>query len=115
VIERILSLLFVFAFVGCSALKSAEPVKWPDAVQCVPDTTELVAEVSQVLLDGGSVTDKLTELARKHTPKAVVCVVDLLLQKWPAPGAAASPQRAQGVEAGQKFLSEVGTRVTAPE
>jgi hypothetical protein len=111
-----LCLFFTVCVCACSALGGAvEPVKWPDVVQCVPDATELVGEVSEVLLGGEQVADKLTDLARKHSPKTVVCVVNMLISKWQAPGASASPQRAQGAEAGAKFLSEIGTQVAAPE
>lgn len=93
---------------GCQQLQVPD---WPEVVECGPDVSDLVSVVSRVLLGQGDVVSELTQLAGTHGYDTVACLVDQLRSDWTESGAAASPERARGVQRAGAFLAEVGTRV----
>ena len=92
----------------------AENVDWPKAVQCVADDIpDIISEVSQVLLKGGTEKD-WTDLARRKGPEAIgdlLCATEQIVHDWSAPGAATSPEAIRGLENAQKYLAATGTKI----
>jgi len=131
--EVVLRLVVLSSLVACGVFTSqpdpvspaGEPsgeVTWPELVQCGPDAHEIIGTVSRVLLDDGPINQsdlgtnaiaELEDLARKHGPETVACMVDLLIKDWTSVGAAASPERVGAANRGANFLRTVGTKVEA--
>ena len=110
----------LLALVGCLGTgKPDDPVIWPGLVECVPTEPilALVADVTDNLLsgDGLEISDEgrreFEDLARKHTPDAVACAVELALQGFSRQAAAGDADMMSAGIRGRDFLQDVGTRV----
>jgi len=104
--------LFVF---GLSALTGigchpAGTLNWPKAVECLPPVESVIGSVAETLLGGGSPKQALEDLARVHGTQTIVCAVERLRSDWTAPGAAASPERLDGVKKAEEFLRDVDSK-----
>jgi len=102
-------LLLAATFSACHT--GMTKVNWPELARCGPGIEDIIGSVSEVLLNKGAVRTELENLARVHGTTTVVCAVERLRSDWMAPGAAASPERVEGVQRATAFLDEVGTRV----
>lgn len=85
-------------------------VDWPKVAKCAPGVEDVIGIVSRVLFGSGDVKTELAEVAREYGQEAVVCAVNTLQNKFTAPGAASSPERAHASERAAAFLDEVGTK-----
>lgn len=88
---------------ACSPGRSGK-VNWPAVVDCAPEPESIIGAVSEVLLDGGSWKQALEDLARVHGTTTVTCAVERLRSDWAAPGAAASPERVDGLVRANEFM-----------
>lgn len=90
---------------------------WPAAVKCAGGTTDLVGQVSQILLTRTDYQSKLEELTRDSSAdvgplaEEVICIVDQLVRDWSSTAAAANPTRIQAAARGRAFLAATGTKV----
>lgn len=98
---------------GCN--KHGPQVTWPDVVQCGEEAAEDLAPiVSRILFANGgnldpqlddAARDELGELALKHSPSLISCVVDLLVNKrWNRQGSTPHPERMKAMQRGREFL-----------
>ncbi len=86
------------------------PINWPNALKCGPGVDDAIGSVSEVLLGNSDVAKELESLAYTHGTDTVVCLVERLRSDWSAPGASATPARANGVQRADAFLTEIGTK-----
>lgn len=103
--------LVAFTLPACLPRSSGPGIDWPDVVNCGSGVQNEVGEVSRILLAGEDVAPQLEDMAIDYGAKTVVCLVDLLVQDWSRPGAAAHPGRAAAAARGREFLQDTGTLV----
>jgi len=103
------TLALVLLLSGCG-------VSWPKVVEhCAPAPEELIDDVSNVLRnDPGPLSDRaldaLEELAKKHGPSIIICVVNDIIDALTSK-VAASPAEITIVSHGREFLKRTGTKV----
>lgn len=115
--------VFRFAAVMVFACTTARcrpsgPFHWPEVARCLPDVSDLVGTVTQILLRdarsssaSGETKRLLEQLAREHGADTVLCLVDRLMRDWTSPNASSSPERVAAAGRAEAWLAEVGTQI----
>ena len=99
------NVLLVLAASLAAGCQPTGKVNWPALVECAPEPESIIGAVSEVLLNGGNWKQALEDLARVHGTTTVTCAVERLRSDWATPGAAASPERADGLARADEFLT----------
>lgn len=101
---------------GCGTL--ADAVTWPEIVQCGSTAADdLFPTVSTILLDDSGPTmserakSSLEDMARKHGPDIVACLVDGIVSDWTNPMAAQTPERMDNIKRARGWQAMTGTEV----
>lgn len=98
-------LLFAALSLALGCHHSPSKVNWPAIAECSPEPESIIGAVSETLLNGGSWRQALEDLARVHGTTVVTCAVERLRSDWSAHGAAASPERVDGLARADEFLA----------
>lgn len=99
---------------------TTKPINWPALVTCAgPVSAGFVADVEAIISAGGDAQEltaeavaALEQLAVKHGPELVACVLEQLIDSWlPSNGPAASQEAQAKAARAQGFLNDHGVTV----
>lgn len=113
-----LLILLTALLLSTTACDTLPRVTWPEVVQCGSTAADdLFPAVNTILLDDSGpemslrAKSGLEDMARKHGPEVVSCLVDRIVSRWTNPMATQTPERTDSIKRARGWQKETGVEV----